>query len=162
LNLFDINWSAELGILLTVAVAMVLGGAVGYERQLRGRPAGFRTHMLIAGSAALLLGMTDLIAEHFNQEIYASRVQIDPVRVIEAMITAIAFIGAGTIIQHARRDVVLGLTTAASLLFTVSIGIAVGLGHLVLATGVTVLAVLTLRVLTGPSPEESRHSQRGE
>ena len=160
--LLDINWSAELAILAQVAVAMVLGGAVGYERQLRGRPAGFRTHMLIAGSAALLLGMTDLIAEHFNQEIYAPRVHIDPVRVIEAMVTAIAFIGAGTIIQHARRDVVLGLTTAASLLFTVSIGIAVGLGHLVLATGVTVLAVLTLRVLSGPKPEEPGASQREE
>ena len=160
MSLFDINWSAELGILVSVAVAMVLGGAVGYERQLRGRPAGFRTHMLVAGAAALLLGMTDLIAEHFNQEMYAPRVQIDPVRVIEAMVTAIAFIGAGTIIQHARRDVVLGLTTAASLLFTVSIGIAVGLGHLVLATGVTVLAVLTLRVLTGPKPEDPGPAQR--
>lgn len=160
MSLLDINWNAELAILMQVAVAMVLGGAVGYERQLRGRPAGFRTHMLIAGSAALLLGMTDLIAEHFNQEIYAPRVQIDPVRVIEAMVTAIAFIGAGTIIQHARRDVVLGLTTAASLLFTVSIGIAVGLGHLVLATGVTVLAVLTLRVLTGPTPEKPDASRR--
>jgi len=160
MNLVDINWSAELGILVSVAIAMALGGAVGYERQLRGRPAGFRTHMLVAGAAAMLLGMTDLIAEHFNQEVYAPRVQIDPVRIIEAMITAIAFIGAGTIIQHARRDAVLGLTTAASLLFTVSIGIAVGLGHLVLAAGVTVLAVLTLRVLSGPRPEDPAPNRR--
>lgn len=160
MNLLDIDWTAELSILVSVAVAMVLGGVVGYERELRGRAAGFRTHMLIAGSAALLLGMTDLIAEHFNQEVYAARVQIDPVRIIEAMVTAIAFIGAGTIIQHARSDVVLGLTTAASLLFTVSIGIAVGLGHLVLGVGVTVFAVLTLHVISGPKPTEHEGSQR--
>ncbi len=72
-------------------------------------------------------------------------------RIINAVVTAVAFIGAGSIIQHARRDAVLGLTTAASMLFTASIGIAVGLRQYLLAVGVTLLALLILRVLSGPS-----------
>jgi len=66
------------------------------------------------------------------------------------VVTAVAFIGAGTIIQHARHNAVLGLTTAASMLLTAAIGIVVGLRQYVLALGVTALALVVLHLLSGP------------
>lgn len=149
------NWQLQLTLLASVAFAMVLGGVIGFERETRGRPAGLRTHMLIAGAAALLLGIGDLLAEHFSDEAYSELLRVDPIRIIEAVVTAVAFIGAGTIIQHARKDAVLGLTTAASMLLTASIGIAVGLQQFILAIGVTVLAIIVLHVITGPSPRDA-------
>ncbi len=148
------EWRLQLGIVGSVAFAMLLGGLIGYERETRKRPAGLRTHMLVAGAAALLLGLGDLMAEHFSDESYQNLVRVDPIRIIEAIVTAVAFIGAGTIIQHARKDAVLGLTTATSLLFTAAIGIGVGLQQYVLTVGVTVLALLVLHVLTGLSGKE--------
>lgn len=148
------NWQLQLLLLGSVAFAMLLGGVIGYERETRHRPAGLRTHMLIAGAAALLLGIGDLLAEHFSDEVYSELLRVDPIRIIEAVVTAVAFIGAGTIIQHARKDAVLGLTTAASMLLTASIGIAVGLQQYILAIGVTVLAIVVLRVITGPSSRD--------
>lgn len=141
------DWELQLTVLVGVAIAMVLGGVIGFEREASNRPAGLRTHMLIAGAAALLLGIGDLLAEHFSDEAYSQLLRVDPIRIIEAVVTAVAFIGAGTIIQHARRDAVLGLTTAASLLLTASIGIVVGLKQYVLAVGVTALALVVLRLL---------------
>lgn len=142
------DWRVQLGIVGSVVFAMLLGGLIGYERETRNRPAGLRTHMLVAGAAALLLGIGDLMAEHFSDESYQNLVRVDPIRIIEALVTAVAFIGAGTIIQHARKDVVLGLTTATSLLLTAAIGVGVGLQQYVLAMGVTLVALMVLRVLT--------------
>lgn len=143
------DWQLQLTLLAGVAFAMLLGGVIGYEREVRHRPAGLRTHMLIAGAAALLLGIGDLVAEHFSDEAYSQLLRVDPIRIIEAVVTAVAFIGAGTIIQHARHEAVLGLTTAASILLTAAVGITVGLQQYVLAIGVTVLALVVLRLLQG-------------
>lgn len=147
------NWQVQLSIIAGVAFAMVLGGLIGYERETRLKPAGLRTHMLIAGAAALLLGIADLLAEHFTDESYQDLLRIDPIRIIEAIVTAVAFIGAGTIIQHTRKDAVLGLTTATSLLFTAAIGIAVGLQQYVLALGATLIALVVLHLVNGPKHE---------
>lgn len=142
------NWEFQLILLASVAFSMLLGGVIGYERESRGRPAGMRTHMLIAGAATLLLGIGDLLAEHFSSEAYSELLRVDPIRIIEAVVTAVAFIGAGTIIQNARNNAVLGLTTAASLLLTASVGIAVGLHQYVLAVGVTALSLFVLHFLS--------------
>ncbi|SDX07443.1 MgtC/SapB family protein [Nitrosomonas communis] len=149
------NWQLQLTLLATVAFAMLLGGCIGFEREISQRPAGMRTHMLIGGAAALLLGIGDLLAEHFSEETYSQLIRADPIRIIGAVVTAVAFIGAGTIIQHARHNSVLGLTTAASLLLTASIGIAVGLRQYILAIGVTFLALVVLHWLPKPKDTDS-------
>jgi putative Mg2+ transporter-C (MgtC) family protein len=148
------DWRLQAILVGNVAFAMLLGGVIGWEREVRRRPAGLRTHMLIAGAAALLLGIGDLLIERFHAEPYSPLLSSDPLRVIQAVVTAVAFIGAGTIIQHARHDIVVGLTTASSLLLTAAIGIAVGLKQYVLAGGVTVLALLVLQLLWGSDEEE--------
>ena len=154
------DWMLQLQVLAQVAFAALLGGVVGFERELTARPAGLRTHMLLAASAALLVALGDLLAEGFTQsEGYAELVRVDPLRVIEAVVTAVAFLGAGTIFRHGGRNIVIGLTTAASMLLVAAVGITVGLGQYVLATGAALLALLVLRA--GPLVEARSERLRG-
>lgn len=133
----------DLQILAHVAIAILLGAVVGIERELADKPAGLRTHMLVAGAAALLVGISDPLLARFTLE-GSEYIRSDPIRIIEAVITGISFLGAGTILRRKKGSEVEGLTTAASLLFVAAIGICVGLSEFVLAGGATVLAVMTL------------------
>jgi putative Mg2+ transporter-C (MgtC) family protein len=137
---------AQLTVVATTAYAMALGGVIGFERELKKRPAGFRTHMLVAGAAALLLGIGLLVlADPSVPDL--KRVQIDPLRLLEAVVAGVAFIGAGTIFGSRGRDAVAGITTAASLLMAAVIGAAAGLRYYWLALIATLLALLVLTVL---------------
>ena len=141
------NWVLQLQVLATTAYAMLLGGAIGFERELKNRPAGFRTHMLVAGACAMLVGLVDLIALRFAGEAYRELVRIDPIRLIEAAIAAVGFLGAGTIFRGREGGLVSGITTAASLLMVAVIGIAAGVHAHVLAVGATLLTLLVLLLL---------------
>jgi putative Mg2+ transporter-C (MgtC) family protein len=85
------------------------------------------------------------VVRHFNEALGAQLVRTDPTRIIEAVITGVSFLGAGTIIRHRSTEQVEGLTTAASLLFAVAIGVCTALGQVLLAVGLTILALVTLR-----------------
>ncbi len=130
-------------ILLYIIVSMLLGAAVGFDRELADKPAGLRTHMLVAGSATLLVALGQIIVREYQVD--SGIVSTDPIRIISAIITGVSFLGAGTIIRRGSAERVKGLTTAASLLFVASVGICVALSKLILAVGVTVIALLTLR-----------------
>lgn len=136
----------DLWILARVAAAMLLGGVLGVERELGKHAAGLRTHMLIAGAAALIVGLGDMIAEHFSGEQYRELIRVDPVRLIEAVVAAVGFVGAGAILRRSESDQVQGLTTASSLLMASAIGIAAGLGNYLLALGASLLCVIVLAV----------------
>jgi len=142
-----VSQQAELSALLSVVLAMVLGGAIGLEREASDKPAGLRTHMLVAGAAALVVALSDVMVQRFNTGLTAQLVQADPVRVMEAVVTGVSFLGAGTIIRRSAERQVEGLTTAASLLFTAAVGVCVALSQNFLAVGVTVLVLVTLRVV---------------
>ncbi len=103
--------------------------------------------MLVAGAAALLVGLGDLLAEHFSAAHYRELVHLDPIRLIEAVVAAVGFLGAGAIFRRSGGNSVAGLTTAASLLMVATIGIAAGLHNYVAALGATVLTLLVLLVL---------------
>jgi len=141
------DFSHDVSLLLRVAAAMLFGGVVGFERELGKHAAGLRTHMLLAGAAALIVGLGDSVAEHFQQDRYRDLLQVDPIRLIEAVVACVGFIAAGTIIRGAREGEVSGLTTASSLIMSASVGIAVGIGAYVIAAGVTVLCVVVLTVV---------------
>lgn len=140
------NYDTQFLILAEVALAMLLGGVIGFERELADKPAGFRTHMLVAGSAALLIGLGDALLERFGLAADAG-MRSDPIRIVEAIVTGISFLGAGTIFQRERNERVEGLTTAASILLSSAVGIAVGARQWVLAVGSTGFALVVLRVL---------------
>ncbi len=135
----------QLQLILEVAIAMLLGGIVGVERELADKPAGLRTHMLTAGSAALLVGLSMALVEQFAAT--GNAVEADPIRVIQAIIIGISFIGAGTIFRRDPRSHVEGLTTAASLLMSAGLGVAAALQQFLVAAAVAVLALIVLRAM---------------
>lgn len=135
----------QIQILGSVALAMALGAAIGLERETKEKPAGLRTHMLVAGAAAFLVALSDVAVQRFNVELGTGLVRSDPIRIIEAVITGISFLGAGTILRHKGSDHVEGLTTAASLLFVAGLGICVALSQVLLAIGAAILVLITLR-----------------
>lgn len=130
----------EIDILLKVVVAVCLGGIIGIEREIAKKPAGIRTHMFVAGTATLLIALSMVLINDFNQSF--GKVQSDPVRVIEAIIVGISFIGAGTVLKSEKDHSVYYLTTAASILFAAGIGITVALERYALAICLTILVIL--------------------
>ncbi|MGD8464826.1 MAG: MgtC/SapB family protein [Anaerolineae bacterium] len=140
-------YATQFEILAHVAVAMVLGAIIGLEREFKDKPAGLRTHMLVAGAAALLVSLGDVVTTQFHLDLGGQVVQADPIRIMEAVITGISFLGAGTIIRSRAGGHVEGLTTAASLLVAAGVGICAALWQIVLALGITVLVLITLRGL---------------
>lgn len=135
------------GVVLKVAFSIFLGGFIGLEREWASKPAGFRTHMLIAGAATLFVILGDIMIHRFAQDAVPDTVQTDPIRIMEAIITGISFLGAGTIIFKDQMNTVEGLTTAASILFVAGIGIAVALDLYLLSFVLTVMVILVLLVL---------------
>ena len=134
----------ELLILGQTAVAMLLGALIGVTRELANKPAGLRTHMLVSGAAALLVGLSNVLVNQFESVLTNSIIRADPIRVIEAVITGVSFIGAGTIIRRGSDNGVEGVTTAASLLFAAVIGICVALSKIIVAVGAAVLTIVVV------------------
>lgn len=127
-------------IVVRFLLAAALGAVIGYDREVRNRPAGLRTHMLTAVAAAVF---TVITLELFHQ---ARQLQpdggFDPIRVVEAVTAGVAFLAAGTIIQS--RGNVQGLTTGAAMWLTGAVGVATGFGMYVVAVLTTGLALLIL------------------
>lgn len=104
-----------------------------------------RAHVLVAGAAALLVSIGDVVVRHFGVGLGSELLRSDPVRIVGAIITGVSFLGAGTLIRHSSRGHIEGLSTATWILFTAALGIAVALSQMVLAVGATILVLLTLR-----------------
>lgn len=134
-------------VVAKVAFAIFLGGLIGLEREWASKPAGFRTHMLIAGASTLFVILGDIMIHQFAETAVPDTLQTDPIRIMEAIITGISFLGAGTIIFKDQINTVEGLTTAASILFVAGIGIAVALDLYFLSFLLTVMVILILLVL---------------
>jgi putative Mg2+ transporter-C (MgtC) family protein len=134
-------------ILGNIALAMILGAIIGLDREFAEKPAGLRTHMLVSGSAALLIALGEITVTYFRTQFGLDLVRTGPIRIIAAVITGISFLGAGTIIRQGQEGNVEGLTTAASLLFASGVGISVALSQWILAIGATLMALIILRVI---------------
>ena len=125
---------SDLELLGRLLLAAVLGGAIGAERELNDQAAGLRTHMLLTIGACLF---TVISAYGFRRG-----VGTDPSRLAAQIVTGIGFLGGGAIVRHGLT--VKGLTTAASIWATASVGVAVGAGDYVLGIGGAGLVVGTL------------------
>ena len=124
----------ELVIIIRLLVTAVLSGLIGFEREMHGRAAGLRTHILVGVGAALITLTSIHVALYYKGVLTA-----DPSRIAMGVVTGIGFLGAGTIIRF--RASVRGLTTAASLWAVAGIGLAVGSG-LYIAAFVTAAIIL--------------------
>jgi putative Mg2+ transporter-C (MgtC) family protein len=138
----------QLRVLGDLVLAMLLGGLVGWEREAADKPAGLRTHMLIAGASALFVALGTAVIGEFSEDLGSGLVEAAPLRIIEAVVAGVSFLGAGTIIRGEEGRVA-GLTTAASVLFTAGLGVSVAVGQYVIAAGATILLLVTLRLLLG-------------
>lgn len=127
-----------------VLLAMFLGSLIGFNREFSGKPAGLRTHMLVAGAAALIVKLAVIASLQFYEAVGAEILRFDPIRIFVAVVTGISFLGAGTIIRQGNQSRVEGLTTAASLLFAAVIGMGVAFSQYLIAISLTLIAVLVL------------------
>jgi putative Mg2+ transporter-C (MgtC) family protein len=116
---------------------MLVGAVIGFQRECAGKPAGLRTHMLVAmGSALFVLGCA---AAEMSMEGLS--------RVIQGIATGIGFIGAGAILKRREEREIEGLTTAAGIWLTAAAGVAVGLGQIGLALASVALTWIVLAVI---------------
>lgn len=134
--------SSQLFILLDVTIAAMLAGLVGFERERAQKPAGLRTHMIVGSMACLLVSLGSALVDSFTGFAFQESLRTDPLRIIEAIIVGVSFIGAGTILKSEKEERVRFLTTSASILFSAGIGISVSLKQYILALGVSILAFL--------------------
>ena len=144
--------TTDLLTLAECALALVCGGLIGLERELAGKWAGLRTNMLVCFAAALFVKTSQLMVITTapmwqDSGLSDSALGADPVRIVQAIVVGISFVGAGAVFRDPDKNVARGMTTAATLLVVAPIGIAVAEGHYVLALGATLLVVFVLRVL---------------
>ena len=143
----------ELFILFQATIALLLGGLIGWEREAAGKWAGLRTHMLVCLAAMMFVRVGQFLIEDSQEILHPETLRTDPVRIIEAIVTGIAFLGAGTIFRDREGSKMQGLTTAASLLITAPIGVTVAINRYVLAIGITLLALFVLRIVSKLEPK---------
>lgn len=130
-------------VIIRLLLAIALGGIIGFERERRNRSAGLRTHMLVSLAAAVFALLTLEILE--NPTLEGDRVKIDPIRILEAMTSGVAFLAAGAIIQS--RGQVHGLTTGAGLWLAGALGTAAGLGYGVIALIASLMGLVIMAML---------------
>lgn len=147
---FDFPDLSHLGrVFIRLAAAALLGGVIGFEREIEHRSAGLRTHMLVALGAALFTVVP----------LEAGMNVADLTRVIQGVATGIGFLGAGTIIKLSEQYEVRGLTSAAAVWVTAAVGMSVGAGYLWPGLLAALLAWFILAILRGVDEWVRRHNE---
>ena len=144
-------------LLFRILVGSCLGGVIGYERDRHGRPAGLRTHMIVAlASATFMVISTHFIyLQHYGHE---DLVEVDASRIAASIVTGMGFLAGGAIMRTGIT--VRGLTTAAALWLVGAIGMASGAGMYSVAVFVTVVGVIALTVLRRFEDKDDRTTRR--
>jgi putative Mg2+ transporter-C (MgtC) family protein len=135
-----------LEIALRLVAATLLGGFIGLNRDLHGKPTGVRTMGLVGLGSALIVCTAGLVGGNG-----------DATRAVQGIVTGIGFLGAGVIVKNSNSERIHGLTTAASIWLTAALGVTCGLGYWVLALVATGLSFMVL-ILGGPI-EKAIHSR---
>lgn len=131
-------------IALRLALAAALAGVLGFEREVAGRPAGLRTHMLVSLAAATFtIGALELL--HWTDGLQESSAKVDPARALEAITAGVAFLAAGTIIRSGKNTH--GLTTGAGMWLAGSIGLVTGIGLYAFAIIASLIGLIILSIL---------------
>jgi putative Mg2+ transporter-C (MgtC) family protein len=139
-------------MVLRLLLGAVIGGIIGYERQVHGRPAGFRTHILVCVACVLLMNASGYYHSLGVSE--PAYLRADPGRIAAGAITGVGFIGAGVVLRTGFS--IQGLTTAATIWMVSAIGLAVGEGLYlagIVTTGITMFALVVLRRIESRMPK---------
>ncbi len=132
----------DLALLPRLVLTLLLTGLLGWERELKDRPAGLRTHMLVGISACSFVLLGEVFIERFGRG-DGDHLSFDPIRIIEATVAGVSFLGAGTIFVRGSRHVY-GLTTAGSLLAAAAVAMMVAVERYALAVAVTLLILMVV------------------
>ena len=124
----------EVGFLIRLGISLLCGLLIGIEREAKNKPAGISPQSLVIGASMLYTYVSIVVTEG------------DPTRIAAQIVSGVGFLGAGVIIKSENRGVVSNITTAASLWYAAAIGVALGLGHHVIAVFATLYVVLINRV----------------
>ncbi|HEY5220307.1 MAG TPA: MgtC/SapB family protein [Gemmatimonadaceae bacterium] len=147
--------SFHIELLFQLLVAVLLGGAIGFDREIAGKPAGLRTNILICVGAALFMHLSIAVGDiGFSADGHPYG---DVTRIAAQIVTGVGFLGAGTIIHS--EGTVTGLTSAATIWAVAAIGSAVGAGYYVEALGAGALVILVLGGM-GPLEHRARRARR--
>jgi putative Mg2+ transporter-C (MgtC) family protein len=142
------EWQLVLDDIGRIAVAALLGGILGFEREWKGHWAGLRTHMMVSiGCAIFVIGGLDVAGEHRDSV----------TRVIQGITSGIGFLGAGTILKLDKKQEIKGLTTASSIWLAAALGTTAGLAEYALAVAA---AIMSIFVLAGLGQMESYFERR--
>lgn len=139
------SFAVDVEMVIRLLLASLLGGIIGLEREIHGRPAGFRTHLLVSLGSSLFVVSSIEFYQVFGNFSGTLPVGVDPGRVAAQVVTGIGFLGAGAIIRENAS--VRGLTTAACLWIASAIGIACGIGLFGIAVIVTCISLISLLLL---------------
>ncbi len=139
--MMEVVRTLRIDLLVKLLLAALMGGTVGFERELAGKPAGLRTNILICVGAALLMDLSVRIGIVEGQRIG------DPSRIAAQIVTGVGFLGAGTIMQ--AQGTVMGLTSAATIWVVAAIGMTLGAGLFIEGVGATLLVTFVLAGLGG-------------
>lgn len=146
---------SESEAVIRLVIAVIMGGAIGFERERAEKPAGLRTYILVCEGAALFMVSSLLLG---NLVTNTSGDTYDPSRIASTIVQGIGFLAAGVIFASGRE--VRGLTTAAGIWVTAAIGLAVGAGFYLVATAATLITVTTLRSLRWMEPKPASRLSR--
>lgn len=138
-----------LELVIELTLVLLCSGVIGFEREQKSRPAGLRTHMIVATTAMLIMHIGGLLGETY--------MSLDPTRMAAQVVSGIGFLGAGTILRNRTKDEVHGLTTAATLWAVAAVGIAIGAGYWIEGIIATFALILVLSIA---SRFESRFSKK--
>jgi putative Mg2+ transporter-C (MgtC) family protein len=135
----------DLQTIFRLLMASVLGGLIGLEREVHGRPAGFRTHLLVSLGSCLFVLASIYFYRLYGNFSGPGPVGVDPGRVAAQVVTGIGFLGGGAIVRD--RANIRGLTTAACLWLAAAIGLSCGVGMYAVPAVVTIIALISLLLL---------------
>lgn len=133
---------SEVEIIFRLVLASVLGGVIGWEREVHGRDAGVRTYLLVSLGSALIMVISEFLALKYQGGPLGETIRGDPGRIAAQAITGIGFLGAGVILRYG--DLIRGLTTAACMWVVCAIGLCVGSGYYLFGFTTSTIALISL------------------
>lgn len=126
-------------VLIKFGAALLCGGMIGWEREIRKKPAGLRTSILVCFGAVVYVMVSDFLFEELRLS------NVDPSRMASQIVVGVGFLGAGAILRAPGQ--ITGLTSAATIWVVAAIGVVIGLGFPLIAFTISVLVIITLAII---------------
>lgn len=133
---------SQLLILLDLVITAVLCSIIGGEREKLDKPAGLRTNMIVGSISCFFVSISPILSNFMVENMELDYLSMDAIRILQAIVVGVSFIGAGTILKSKNKNNIHNLTTASTLLYSAGIGISVALHVYVIAVGMALLGLL--------------------